>query len=94
VYNQTLQQALDQLGLDARGIAAVEGWEPDTTVLRTWLRKLRGIATHPQVGQLQMPGDKLHRSGVLKTMAEVLEARDILFCSLARTSRAHLALSL
>jgi E3 ubiquitin-protein ligase SHPRH len=86
MYDQSLQQALDQLRLDARGIAAVEGWEPDTTVLRTWLRKLRGIATHPQVSQLQTLGDKLHRSGVLKTMAEVFEARDVLFCSLARTA--------
>ncbi|KZT19573.1 hypothetical protein NEOLEDRAFT_1159005 [Neolentinus lepideus HHB14362 ss-1] len=73
VYDQTLQQALDALGLDSRGVAASEGWQVDTTVLRFWLRKLRGICTHPQVGQLQTTRDKLNKPGALKTMAEVLE---------------------
>ncbi|TFK50586.1 hypothetical protein OE88DRAFT_1631458 [Heliocybe sulcata] len=73
VYDQTLQQALDALGLDSRGVAASEGWQVDGTVLRSWLRKLRGICTHPQVGQLQTTRDKLNKPGTLKTMAEVLE---------------------
>ncbi|KDQ50603.1 hypothetical protein JAAARDRAFT_580714 [Jaapia argillacea MUCL 33604] len=73
VYDQNLEQALDELGLDARGVAASEGWQVDASVLRTWLRKLRGICTHPQVGQLQNQRDKLNKPGGLKTMAEVLE---------------------
>ncbi|KAI0350953.1 hypothetical protein OH77DRAFT_1411940 [Trametes cingulata] len=75
VYDQTLDAALLDLGLDARGVAATENWEVDVGKLRYWLRKLRGICTHPQVGQLLGHGgaDKLHKPGVLKSMAEVLE---------------------
>ncbi|KAI0776695.1 SNF2 family N-terminal domain-containing protein [Trametes elegans] len=75
VYDQTLDAALLDLGLDARGVAATENWEVDVAKLRFWLRKLRGFCTHPQVGQLQAHGgaDKLHRPGVLKSMTEVLE---------------------
>ncbi|EPQ55612.1 hypothetical protein GLOTRDRAFT_75757 [Gloeophyllum trabeum ATCC 11539] len=73
VYDQTLQQALDELGLDSRGVAASEGWQVEPGLLRSWLRKLRGICTHPQVGQLQTTRDKLSKPGALKTMAEVLE---------------------
>lgn len=73
IYAQNFEQALLNLGLDARGVAATEDWEANTGLLRTWLRKLRGICTHPQVGQLQNQVDKLHRPGVLKTMGEVLE---------------------
>lgn len=50
-------------------------WEVDTADLRTWLRKLRGLCTHPQVGQLLNAGDRLHKPGVLKSMEEVLEVR-------------------
>ncbi|KAI0370965.1 hypothetical protein BV20DRAFT_943332 [Pilatotrama ljubarskyi] len=76
VYDQTLDAALLDLGLDARGVAATENWEVDVGKLRYWLRKLRGICTHPQVGQLLGHGgaDKLHKPGVLKSMAEVLES--------------------
>jgi E3 ubiquitin-protein ligase SHPRH len=73
VYDESLEKALLQLGLDARGVTASRNGEVDTTILRTWLRKLRQICTHPQVGQLQKPGDKLFKSGVLKTMRQVLE---------------------
>ncbi|KAI0641041.1 SNF2 family N-terminal domain-containing protein [Trametes meyenii] len=74
VYDQQLDAALLDLGLDARGVAATENWEVDVWKLRSWLRKLRGICTHPQVGQLAAHGaDKLHKPGVLKTMTEVLE---------------------
>ncbi|OBZ74793.1 putative ATP-dependent helicase IRC20 [Grifola frondosa] len=73
VYDQNFENALLELGLDARGIAATENWEADTSVLRSWLRKLRGICTHPQVGQLMAHANKLHKPGVLKTIGEVLE---------------------
>ncbi|KAG1816837.1 SNF2 family N-terminal domain-containing protein [Suillus subaureus] len=71
VYDHHLEAALVELGLDARGVAASEGWQVDATLLRNVLRKLRGICTHPQVGQLQRPGDK---PGALKTIGDVLEA--------------------
>ncbi|KAI0702634.1 SNF2 family N-terminal domain-containing protein [Earliella scabrosa] len=74
VYDQTLDAALLDLGLDARGVAATENWEVDVGKLRHWLRRLRGLCTHPQVGQLAVNAvDKLHKPGVLKSMAEVLE---------------------
>jgi E3 ubiquitin-protein ligase SHPRH len=50
VYDQALEEALAELGLDARGVAAYEGWAVDASVLRNVLRRLRGICTHPQVG--------------------------------------------
>ncbi|OSD03772.1 hypothetical protein PYCCODRAFT_1365388 [Trametes coccinea BRFM310] len=76
VYDQTLDAALLDLGLDARGVAATENWEVDVGKLRHWLRTLRGFCTHPQVGQLAIHGgvDKLDKPGVLKSMAEVLES--------------------
>ncbi|KAG7442066.1 uncharacterized protein BT62DRAFT_982607 [Guyanagaster necrorhizus] len=72
VYDQTLEAILQELGLDARGVAASAGWETDGTVLRSSLRRLRGICTHPQVGQLQRQNDKLFKPGALKTIEEVL----------------------
>ncbi|PCH42935.1 hypothetical protein WOLCODRAFT_90057 [Wolfiporia cocos MD-104 SS10] len=72
VYDQNFDNAIMQLGLDARGVAMRSNWEVDTGLLRTCLRKLRGLCTHPQVGQLSNAG-KLHKPGVLKTMGEVLE---------------------
>ncbi|KAK0200494.1 SNF2 family N-terminal domain-containing protein [Desarmillaria ectypa] len=72
VYDQTLEAVLQELGLDARGVAASSGWETDGTVLRSSLRRLRGICTHPQVGQLQRQNDKLFKPGALKTIEEVL----------------------
>jgi hypothetical protein len=44
-----LQMSLDELGLDAQGVAASSGWQVDATSLRASLRKLRAICTHPQV---------------------------------------------
>lgn len=73
VYDQSLEEALLELGYDARGVAAVEGWQVDASLLRTWLRKLRGFCTHPQVGQLQNQRDKLAANGVLKSINEVLD---------------------
>ncbi|CCM02285.1 uncharacterized protein FIBRA_04372 [Fibroporia radiculosa] len=70
VYNQNFENALLDLGLDARGVAVRADWELDTAALRFWLRKLRGICTHPQVGQLLNNADKLHKPGVLKTIGE------------------------
>ncbi|KAK0216540.1 SNF2 family N-terminal domain-containing protein [Armillaria nabsnona] len=72
VYDQTLEAVLQELGLDARGVAASAGWETDGTVLRSSLRRLRGICTHPQVGQLQRQNDKLFKPGALKTIEQVL----------------------
>ncbi|KAI0078425.1 hypothetical protein K474DRAFT_1594151 [Panus rudis PR-1116 ss-1] len=73
VYDQAFERALLELGLDYRGVAVTENWQVDTGVLRTWLRKLRGICTHPLVGQLATQHEKLHKPGVLKTIGEVLE---------------------
>ncbi|KAH9986179.1 hypothetical protein BJV74DRAFT_878530 [Russula compacta] len=73
IYDENTEKALYQLGLDVRGMATSQNGEVDTALLRTWLRKLRQICTHPQVGQLQKSGDKSYRSGVLKTMRQVLE---------------------
>ncbi|KAI6007072.1 SNF2 family N-terminal domain-containing protein [Pisolithus albus] len=74
VYDQALEESLAELGLDARGVATYEGWQVDAGVLRNVLRRLRGICTHPQVGQLQRQGDKHAKTSVLKSMTEVLEA--------------------
>lgn len=49
VYDQTLEAVLFELGLDARGVAATDGWKTDGNVLRASIRRLRGICTHPQV---------------------------------------------
>lgn len=49
VYDQAMVGALAELGLDARGVAAYEGWQVDAGMLRNILRRLRGICTHPQV---------------------------------------------
>lgn len=73
VYDQSLEQALRDLGLDARGVATSQGWQVDAFSLRNWLRRLRGICTHPQVGQLKQ-NDKLAKvNAALKTIEEVHE---------------------
>ncbi|PIL26140.1 hypothetical protein GSI_11895 [Ganoderma sinense ZZ0214-1] len=73
-YDQALDAALLDLGLDVRGVAATENWEVDVAKLRHWLRRLRGLCTHPQVGALAVNAvDKLRKPGVLKSMSEVLE---------------------
>ncbi|KIK98364.1 hypothetical protein PAXRUDRAFT_9577 [Paxillus rubicundulus Ve08.2h10] len=74
VYDRALEDALVELGLDARGVAGYEGWTVEPSVLRNILRRLRGICTHPQVGQLQRQGDKLNKAGALKSIGDVLEA--------------------
>ncbi|KAI5120240.1 hypothetical protein M0805_007544 [Coniferiporia weirii] len=74
VYDQNLEQTLMDLGLDERGVAASSGWQVDDNVLRTWMRKLRGICTHPLVGQLAKQNDRLGKAGAtLKSIGEVLE---------------------
>lgn len=73
VYDQTLDQLLEMLGLDARGVAATENWEVDPVLLRSMIRRLRGICTHPQVGQLQNTVGKMSKPGKLKSMSDVLQ---------------------
>ncbi len=78
VYDQNFEEALQALHIDARGVAAEEGWQVDVATLRHWLRRLRGICTHPQVGQLVRQANKLAKSGGhtnVKTIAEVFEVR-------------------
>ncbi|TFY56627.1 hypothetical protein EVG20_g8854, partial [Dentipellis fragilis] len=72
VYDENIESALRELGLDARGVAASENWQIDTALLRSWLLKLRQICTHPQVGQLLKQGERTSK-GALKTMSQVLE---------------------
>ncbi|KAK2460408.1 hypothetical protein APHAL10511_007573 [Amanita phalloides] len=74
VYDQAFEAVLLEIGLDARGVAASSGWDVDGNVLRSAIRRLRGICTHPQVGQLQRQNDKLFKPGTVKTMADVLNA--------------------
>lgn len=74
VYDQHIEQALADLGFDERGVATSSGWQVDVTLLRTWIRKLRAVCTHPQVGQLAKHNDRLSKAGqALKSIAEVLE---------------------
>ncbi|KAJ7180438.1 SNF2 family N-terminal domain-containing protein [Mycena filopes] len=71
VYDQSLEEVLLQLGLDARGVdVRGENREPDAVLLRAALRKLRAICTHPQIGQV---GNKLFKPGALKSMEQVLQ---------------------
>ena len=81
IYDETLREALDELGVDARGVAASEGWEIDISLLRTWLRRLRQICTHPQVGILHhnKPAMKAVGTKSIKTIAEVLQVIIISF---------------
>jgi E3 ubiquitin-protein ligase SHPRH len=73
VYDGEFERALDELGLDARGVAARPGWEVDATVLRNAVRTLRGITTHPQVGALVDRTERvLAKAGVLKSIEDVL----------------------
>ena len=64
-----MEQALLALGFDARGVTVDERLL-DPVQLRSWIRKLRGICTHPQVGQLQSSAEK---KGTFKSIEEVLE---------------------
>ncbi|KAF8060148.1 SNF2 family N-terminal domain-containing protein [Lyophyllum atratum] len=65
VYDQTLEQALQDLGLDARGIAASDGWQIDGATLRAAIRRLRAMCTHPQGG--------IYRAGRVKSIGDVLQ---------------------
>lgn len=76
VYDEAVERILLDLGLDARGVAAVDGWEPDVTVLRAAIRRLRAICTHPQIGQLQLRQGERMMKTTLKSMSEVLEVSD------------------
>ncbi|KAJ3770452.1 SNF2 family N-terminal domain-containing protein [Lentinula raphanica] len=73
VYDQAFETILNELGLDARGVATIEGWEVDGALLRSSIRRLRGICTHPQVGLVLGPNERLYKPGALKTMADVLQ---------------------
>ena len=64
-----MEQALLALGFDARGVTVDEKLL-DPVLLRSWIRKLRGISTHPQVGQIQNSADK---KGTFKSIEEVLD---------------------
>jgi E3 ubiquitin-protein ligase SHPRH len=80
VYDESFERALDELGLDACGVAATDGWTVDPTLLRACVRRLRGITTHPQVGALVDRTERLlSKAGVLKSIGEVLEVRCIPF---------------
>ncbi|KAF7317918.1 SNF2 family helicase [Mycena kentingensis (nom. inval.)] len=73
VYDNELEALLLQLGLDARGVdvRGEEARDPDAGLLRSAIRRLRAICTHPQVGQL---GNKVFKTGgALKTMDQVLQ---------------------
>ncbi|KAF5374415.1 hypothetical protein D9757_011842 [Collybiopsis confluens] len=74
VYDQSLEAVLNDLELDARGVAATENWEVDASLLRTSIRRMRGICTHPQVGQVVGQNERLYKAGgTLKTMADVFQ---------------------
>jgi E3 ubiquitin-protein ligase SHPRH len=49
VYDQAFEGVLLEIGLDARGVASSAGWDVDGSLLRSAIRRLRGICTHPQV---------------------------------------------
>ncbi|KZV84430.1 hypothetical protein EXIGLDRAFT_776552 [Exidia glandulosa HHB12029] len=68
VYGEALDAALVALGVNVEQANA--DMEVDTTVLRSALKTLRGLCTHPQVGQLQR-SDK--SNAVLRSIGEVLE---------------------
>jgi E3 ubiquitin-protein ligase SHPRH len=72
-YDRHMEQALLALGFDARGVT-IDKKLLDPVLLRSWIRKLRGICTHPQVGQLQNSADK----GAFKSIEEVLEVSTFL----------------
>ena len=66
--------------MDAHGLVRQEDWQIDLALLRSSLRKLRGLCTHPQVGQLNRQENKLikGKSANLKTISEVLEVRSLI----------------
>jgi len=52
VYDQAFEGMLLEIGLDARGVASSAGWDVDGNMLRSAIRRLRGICTHPQLSKM------------------------------------------
>lgn len=65
-----MADSLTQLGLDARGVAMLAGWELDVTILRTAIRKLRQACTHPQVG---LNANHKNANSAIRSIDQVLE---------------------
>lgn len=74
VYDEAKRQALDELAISENG--TIEG-ELNVPLLRQWLRKLRAVATHPQIGRLGVREKILGDEGHLKTIAEVLKVSSL-----------------
>jgi E3 ubiquitin-protein ligase SHPRH len=79
VYDQNFEAALTELGLDARGVAASGGWQVEPTLLRTLLRKLRGICTHPQVRGCQLNFPKFRGLYISLQVGQLQKLGDKLF---------------
>ncbi|KAG8900823.1 hypothetical protein FRB99_005746 [Tulasnella sp. 403] len=71
-YDQALEGALRELGLDARGVPLFEDWELDGALLRSWIRKLRMACIHPQVGALGGQAGPKTLGGTIRPIGEVL----------------------
>ncbi|KAG9016567.1 hypothetical protein FRB90_003006 [Tulasnella sp. 427] len=74
-YDQTLENTLLLLGLDARGIARYADWELNGALLRSAIRRLRMACIHPQVGALgaQAAGGQRALGGsVVRPIGDVL----------------------
>ncbi|KAG8974351.1 hypothetical protein FRC05_007512 [Tulasnella sp. 425] len=74
-YDQTLETALLELGLDARGVARWDDWELNGALLRSAIRKLRMACIHPQVGALggqAAGGQRALGGGVIRPIGDVL----------------------
>ncbi|KAG8965698.1 hypothetical protein FRC00_003173 [Tulasnella sp. 408] len=74
-YDQTLETALLELGLDARGVARYDDWELNGALLRSAIRRLRMACIHPQVGALGAQaagGQRALGGGVIRPIGDVL----------------------
>ncbi|KIO21101.1 hypothetical protein M407DRAFT_29255 [Tulasnella calospora MUT 4182] len=74
-YDQTLEAALLELGLDARGVARYDDWELNGALLRSAIRRLRMACIHPQVGALgaqAIGGQRVLGGGVIRPIGDVL----------------------
>ncbi|KAG8915263.1 hypothetical protein FRC00_006131 [Tulasnella sp. 408] len=74
-YDQTLETALLELGLDARGVARYDDWELNGPLLRSAIRRLRMACIHPQVGALGAQaggGQRALGGGVIRPIGDVL----------------------
>lgn len=72
IYDDILDNALQDLRVDERGVAAHSGWAMDLGSLRNWLHKLRQACTHPQVGGTGKV-DRLMGGRGIKSMSDVLQ---------------------